>query len=239
MKTKNLFFAMALVTGLIVGAILHKELAPAPPTSPHGQLKLEEILSIKELRLVRHTYTDLFCIHRKNKSNKPVRAIAHVPVTVTAFLDLKNIKLEKDNGDTIRRVVLPHATLEGPSYKMNHMQVTRLRAFQLHAGTDLYADIAQYIQQVIDLRVDSVTNIAIGNHILEQAEAEGKEYLETLLKAVGRPDVIVTFGNAEKDKSIAAIQRTYIIEKRDLLHFMRSDTTSYQMDHLAWSNLKK
>ncbi|HRG07045.1 MAG TPA: hypothetical protein PLJ08_00595 [Cyclobacteriaceae bacterium] len=41
---------------------------------PIEQLTLEEILSIRELHLVKHTYTDLIFIHRHNNPAKAIRA---------------------------------------------------------------------------------------------------------------------------------------------------------------------
>jgi hypothetical protein len=200
MKTRTVFFIITVLAGPIVGVILYQAYLDKK-LPPKGQLTLDQILSIRELHLVRHTYNDLFFIHRRNKSAKPVRAIAQVPVTVTAYLNLKDICIEK-SGDTIRRVVLPAAKMGDPVYDVSQMQVTRLRAFHLHAGSDLYPDIASYLQEIIHTRMDSVRNVAIRNHIQEQAEAEAKEYVETLLKAIGRTDIEVTFGDPEKDKRL-------------------------------------
>jgi len=239
MKTKNITIALAMLSGLFAGASLFRyfDKSAHPPSA---QLKLEEILSIKELHLVKHTYNDLFLLHRKNNSDKPVRVIAFVPVTVTAHLNLKDIKIDKVN-DTIRQILLPYATMHDPCYQMGKMRVTKLRAFQLHAGPDLYADVTQYIQQVMAVRIDSVRNVAIQNQILEQAEAEGKEYLESLLKALGRRDVIVTFGNPVKDRIIAAIQLKHKVKAHEALldYYIRRDTTYYRMDYVAESNLIK
>lgn len=191
MNSKYTFGFVALAVGVIAGTVIYpiynrvfqKSYSPA-------QLRLEEILSIKELHLVRHRYTDLFYLHRKGHPTKPVRAIAQVPVTVTAFIDLKQIRLVKSN-DSIRGVILPKAVLEAPHYQMEKMVVTKTRSFQLHAGKDLYPEVSTYLQQTISERMDSIKNIAIENHILLQAETEAKAYVETLLKAIGRPDITV------------------------------------------------
>src|SRR6185369_6945711 len=95
-----------IVLAFAAGYFYHKS-APAP--SPQ-QLTLEQILSIKELHLVKHTYTDLFFLHKKNDANKPIRAIVQVPVTITAFLNLKETKLTREN-DSIKTIVLPRAKL--------------------------------------------------------------------------------------------------------------------------------
>ena len=76
MNSKYIILVMALVLGAFIGAWIHKGFfTPSPQT---GQLKLEEILAIKELHLVKHSYKDLFFLHRKNDINKSVRAIAQV-----------------------------------------------------------------------------------------------------------------------------------------------------------------
>jgi hypothetical protein len=107
MNSKFTIGIIALSVGAIAGiaaysiyrSTTNKSYSPA-------QLRLEEILSIKELHLVRHRYTDLFYLHRKGHPAKAVRAVAQVPVTVTAYIDLKQIRLVKSN-DSIRGVILP------------------------------------------------------------------------------------------------------------------------------------
>jgi hypothetical protein len=156
-----------------------------------AQLKLEEILSIKELHLVRHRYTDLFYLHRKGDPDKPVRAIAQVPVTITAYIDLKQIRLIK-RGDSITRVILPKAMLETPNYEIEKMRITKTRSFQFHAGKDQYPDVSKYLQGTMATRLDTIRSIAVENHILEQAENEAKAYVESLLRAIGRTDITVS-----------------------------------------------
>jgi hypothetical protein len=50
--------------------------------------------------------------------------------------------------------------------------------------------------------IDTVRHLAIANRILIQAEAEAKEYIEGLLKAAGRSDIKVTFGDEATDKEV-------------------------------------
>ena len=72
------------------------------------QLTLEQVLYIKELHLVKHTYNDLFFLHKKNDKSKAIRAMVQVPVTITAYINLKEIRLVRQN-DSIRQIILPHA----------------------------------------------------------------------------------------------------------------------------------
>jgi hypothetical protein len=236
MKTRTFIIAITLILGGIIGAWIHKGFF-APQHHP-SQLKLEEILSIKELHLVKHTYKDLFFLHRNNDPDKAIRAIVQVPVTITSYVNLKEIELVKVN-DSIKTVILPHARLNAPGYEIDKMVVSKTRAFQLHAGKDLYPEVSRYLQSAITQRMDSIRTTAIRNRILEQAEAEGKEYIETVLKAVGRPDIKVSFGDASKDEEIQAIQTTYKIRSREILR-TRTDTTHYIIDNLAvqWMLLK-
>jgi hypothetical protein len=230
MNTKHIIIALALIAGPFVGAYLFIEINTPPPQT--AQLKLEEILSIKELHLVKHTYNDLFFLHRKNNPTKPVRAVAQVPVSITGYINLKDIKIIRVN-DTIRKVILPKAHVQEPNYAVDQMVITKTRSFQLHAGADLYPEVTQYLKAVLNERKDSVRNLAIRNHILEQAEAEGKDYIESLLKAVAREDVVVTFNDGNKDKMIAAFQKHNHLEEKTILQHMHFDTTYYTMDGLA------
>lgn len=185
--TIGIALTVGTLAGLIIPSIYNR--AKEKTYSP-SQLRLEEILSIKELHLVRHRYTDLFYLHRKGNAEKPVRAIAQVPVTITAYIDLKQIQLVK-HGDSITAVILPKAELETPSYEIERMTITKTRSFQLHAGKDHYAEVSRYLQQTMAARLDTIQSIAIENHILQQAETEAKVYVESLLKAVGRDEIQV------------------------------------------------
>jgi hypothetical protein len=100
MKTFISILILGVVTAAFIGGMFYGRFKPTPP-SPQ-QLTLEQILSIKELHLVKHTYTDLFFLHKHNDPSKAIRAIVQVPVVVTAYLDLKEIKLIKEN-DSVRQ----------------------------------------------------------------------------------------------------------------------------------------
>lgn len=167
-------------------------------------MRLEEVLVIKELHLVRQNYTDLFFLHRKNDKTKAIRAIAQVPVVVTAYLDLKDIQWTRRN-DSIKQVLLPKARLGDPTYALHEMQIQETRGFQVHVGNDLYPKVSQYLTQTMAQRIDSVKQRAVANKILLQAEAEGKQYIEELLKKIGRTDIVVTFGDEAEDKAVAAL----------------------------------
>lgn len=204
MNSRNIIVLLAILNAGLIGAYLVK---PWFATSKSAsQLKLEEILSIKELHLVKHSYNDLFFLHRKGNPEKPVRAIATIPVTITSYIDLKKIKLIKRN-DSVVMVILPKAQLNDPNYEIDKMSVSSTRNFQLYAGRDLYASVTKYLQATLQTRMDSLRQAALDNHILEQAEAEGKEYVEHILRSVGRADIKVSFGEAVKDKQIEKFQK--------------------------------
>ncbi len=156
------------------------------------QLTIEQILSIKELHLVKHVYQDLFFMHKKNYHNKPIRAIVQVPVTVTAYINLKEIKILYKN-DSVKQVILPHARLTNPNFHIDQMIVRETRALQIHVGHDLYPMVVQYLGASMGERMEAMRKVAEDNRILAQAETEVREYVEMLLKAVGRNDVRVSF----------------------------------------------
>jgi hypothetical protein len=199
MNSKTIIVILALILGGITGAYLHKKFSyPAPQPS---QLKLEEILSIKELHLVRYMYKDLFFLHRKNDPDKAIRAIVEVPVSITAYINLKEIEVVKHN-DSIKAVILPKAYVNAPAYEVNKMVIKKTRTFQLHAGSDLYPEVTQYLQQATSQRMDTVRAMAIENKILQQAEKEAKDYIKSMLRAVGRNDINVLFSESKSSKPI-------------------------------------
>lgn len=170
---------------------------------PIDQLTLEEILSIRELHLVKHTYTDLIFIHRHNNPTKAIRAMVQMPVTVTAYLDLKNIELIY-TGDSLRKVVLPRAQVHAPVFHINNMTVRETRKLQLHVGKDLYPEVIDYLGNTLATRIDTVQHRAETNRILLQAEAEGLEYVQGLLHALGHHNIEVTFNDDQLDARVAA-----------------------------------
>jgi hypothetical protein len=224
MKTKIIILALALIIGGVIGGYINNRFFKSVPQP--GYLKLEEILSIKELHLVKHGYQDLFFLYRKNDPTKPVRAIAKVPVTITSYVNLKEIRIVRVN-DSIKKVILPQARLNAPSYEIDKMTVIKTRSFQLHAGKDHYPEVSKYLSESLSQRMDSIRALAIENKILEQAEAEGKDYIEHVLIAVGRPDIIVSFGNEKKDREITQIQQAYGVNESSF--YNRADTTHYIM----------
>ncbi len=193
-------FLSILITGVVVAAFIagffygrFKPTAPVPQ-----QLTLEKILSIKELHLVKHTYNDLFFLHKNNDQSKAIRAIVQVPVVVTAYLDLKEIQFIKQH-DSIRQLVLPRAKMNDPQYEVANMIIRETRSFHLHAGKDLYPLVGSYLQAAIANRIDTVRHMAVVNRVLIQAEEEGKEYIISLLQELGRPDIIVRFADEESE----------------------------------------
>ena len=182
------------------------------PASPQ-QLTLEQILSIRELHLVKHTYHDLFFLHKHNDQSKAIRAMVQVPVTLTAYLNLKEVKIVW-SGDSIIEMVLPAAQLNDPVYHIDRMTIRETHTFQLHAGKDLYPLVARYVSDLIQQRMDTSRNLAIANRILIQAEAEGKEYIEALLKTLGHTHIVVTFGDAAKDQEVEVYVQHHLKEKK-------------------------
>ncbi len=189
---------IGLIVAAFLGGLFYHHVAPDPAPQ---QLTLEQILSIRELHLVKHQYHDIFLLHRKNDPGKPIRAIVQVPVTVTAFLNLKDIKLEYRH-DTLQRVVLPHAILNEPVCEINNMTIRETRGFQLHVGKDLYPQVSKYMSAAIQAQLDSARHRAIAHQILIQAEAEGKEYIASILQALGHQGVSVTFNDESKDQEV-------------------------------------
>ncbi|MEQ1588322.1 MAG: DUF4230 domain-containing protein [Cyclobacteriaceae bacterium] len=200
MKTSNYIPAFLFLCGAALGILLYREFRKEPTSQPQ-QLTLEQILSIRELHLVKHTYNDLFFLHRKNNPAKPIRAMVQVPVTITAYLNLKDIELVY-SGDSIQKLILPRASLNEPVYHINRVTIRETRSFQIHAGKDLYPLVGSYLGEVINARMDTTRSLAITNRILLQAEAEGMEYIKTMLHTVGHKEVLVTFNDEIKDKEV-------------------------------------
>jgi hypothetical protein len=194
MKTNAIFLTLVVILVAFAGGLFygHTKLDTAVPS----QLTLEQVLSIRELHLVKHTYNDLFFLHKKNDKTKAIRAIVQVPVVISACLNLKEIQFVKQH-DSIRQIILPRACLNNPQYLVDQMIVRETRSWQWHVGHDLYPEVSSYLQAAIAGRMDSIGHRAVANRILIQAEEEGKEYITRLLTELGRGEIIVRFVDEE------------------------------------------
>lgn len=223
MKTLAPTIAMLFVIAAFFGGLFFQN-KPAPEAPQ--QLTLEEILSIRELHLVKHTYQDLFFVHRKNDRKKAIRAVVQIPVTITAHLNLKDIELVYTR-DTLTKIILPAATLGDASYEVHRMNILETRGFQVHAGKDDYPTVIGYLGDIIHTRMDSTRMLAMANRILVQAEAEGKMYVEDMLKTLGRADIQVTFDSEAKDKTATAFIAT-----------LKKDTPRYPSQRVSEAELE-
>jgi hypothetical protein len=194
--------SIGLIVAAFIGGFFYGRVTPFQLPQ---QLTLEQILSIRELHLVKHTYTDLFFIHKNNNPAKAIRAMVQVPVTITAFLNLKDVELVWQN-DSLRSVVLPRAVLNEPVYHTNRMLIRETRSVQVYVGKDLYPAVSDYLGKTIASRIDTARQLAESNRILIQAEAEGKVYIESILKALAHQQVMVTFNDTVRDQQVAAYQ---------------------------------
>jgi hypothetical protein len=200
MKPNANFLVLALVLAAFAAGLFYGRTQPTTPSPT--QLTLEQVLSIRELHLVKHTYNDLFFLHKKNDKTKAIRAIVQVPVVVSAYLNLKEIELIKE-GDSIKQLILPKARMNPPHYQVEKMIVRETRSVQVHVGRDLYPAVGNHLQVILAERVVNVETLAVTQRILVQAEQEGKEYIESLLKSLGRSDILVRFANQpDKEKML-------------------------------------
>jgi hypothetical protein len=99
-------------------------------------------------------------------------------------------------------VVLPHAILNEPVCEIKNMTIRETRGFQLRLGKDLYPQVGRYMSAAIQAQLDSTRHRAVSHQILIQAEAEGKEYIESILLALGHAGVSVTFNDETKDQEV-------------------------------------
>lgn len=159
-------------------------------TKPEGRIHLHEITEIKELHLVKHRYSDLFFLHKKNNLEKPIVAIVQIPVTITAHVDLRGIIISKKFKEEMV-VLLPKAKVNQPIYEIEKMNIRETGNFSIQVGTRHYPLVAESIRDQINHRKDSLINIAVVNKIIEQTETGAKSWVENFLKSAGHKNVTV------------------------------------------------
>lgn len=72
-------------------------------------------------------------------------------------------------------------------HRVNEMVITKTRAFQLHAGDDLYPAVTTYLGAVVAERIKVVNEMARAHSILLQVEAEAKDYSRVPASRSGLP----------------------------------------------------
>ncbi len=105
------------------------------------------------------------------------------------------------------------------------MIIRETRSFQIHAGKDLYPLIGSYLGERVATRMDTAKHLAETNRILIQAEAEGKEYVEGLLHAFGRQDIVVTFDDKNAVKEVDEYLR--VLNKNKFVPLPRPGYTAH------------
>ncbi|MBM3176554.1 MAG: DUF4230 domain-containing protein [Bacteroidetes bacterium] len=158
--------------------------------NPEGRIHLHEITEIKELHLVKHRYTDLFFLHKKNNPEKPIVAIVQIPVTITAYVDLRGIIIS-ENFKEETLVLIPKAKVGQPTYEIEKMSIRETGNFSVQVGTRHYPLVVESIQDQINQRKDSLVRIAVANKIIEQTETGAKSWIENFLKSAGHKNVTV------------------------------------------------
>ncbi len=194
MKKTLTIVLLSLALGILAGIIIHKRFFK--PNS-NDIAKFKEIIKIKELHLLKHTYQDLTFIHRKNDTSKSLKAVATVPVNVSAFIDLTQMQIKYSN-DTISKIILPMPQLTDPNYQIDKMEVKRVKSFQIHIGKDLYAEVLTFLKDIVSRRKKAIIQLSLNNGIVNETQKGAREYITSLLKGLNIPPVPIEF-DQEKD----------------------------------------
>ncbi len=180
---------LTLIIGITGGILIHKRISKQ---SINNITTFEEVLKIKELHLIKHVYQDLSFIHKENDPNKTMRAIALVPVEVSAYINLNEVKIDKKQ-DSILCITLPEPDITVPNYQVDKMDVKDVRNFQVHIGKDLHAEVLRYLKEIASKRKEAIVKLAIENGILDETKQEAENYIHSLLKVLVLNDAPIEF----------------------------------------------
>ena len=189
MKSKLLLPTLALTIGIIGGICLNSKFRK-PKSSDIA--KFEEIVRIKELHLIKHIYQDLSFIHRKNDASKSLKAVALVPVSVTAYIDLTQMIIKHKN-DSIIKIILPYPEMSEPNYLIEKMEVKKVKGFQIHIGKDLHAEVLSYLTEIVTRRKKAIVQLSVENGIVEETKKGAEEYITSLLRGLNIEHVELVF----------------------------------------------
>jgi len=193
MKKTIVIVLLSLVIGVIGGVFVHKQFEKPAPSDI---AKFKEIIKIKELHLLKHTYQDLTFIHKKNDTSKSLKAVALVPVDISAFIDLTQMHIEYCN-DTISKIILPQPQMTDPNYQIDKMEVKKIKTFQVHIGKDLYSEVLNYLKDIVARRKNAIIQLSVENGIIKETKEGAQEYITSLLKGLNIHSVPIEFKTTE------------------------------------------
>jgi hypothetical protein len=191
---KNLIIVLlALILGSLLGAFLHKKFTKKGPESV---AIFEEIIEQRKLHLIKHIYQDICYIHRKNDTRKAIKAIAIIPVSISAFVDLEKMEIQMA-GDSVKSILLPPPEIDDPNYQVDSMKVIQVKSALIHIGKDLYTKVTEQIRDIVQERKREVLETSSQYDILGQTRTEAIEYFTSLLKNLNMGHVEVSFSDQQ------------------------------------------
>lgn len=147
------------------------------------------------LHLIKHLYQDYCLIHRKNDTRKAVKAIAIIPVEISAYIDLKTMEIQME-GDSVKTIVLPPPKIDDPNYRVDSMKVIEVRSSFMHLGGDLYTKVTEQIRDIVQRRKADLLQTSVKNNIIGQTKIEARNYIQDLLQSLQWGYVDVVFADS-------------------------------------------
>jgi len=207
MQKTLIIILLALVLGSLLGAFIHKKFAKP---APKDIAVFQEIIKQRELHLIKHLYQDVCFIHRKNDTSKAIKAITIIPVSLSAYIDLKKLEI-KMKGDSVKSIMLPSPEIGDPNYRVDSMQVIQVKSSFIHIGKDLYTEVTEQIQNIVQLRKEAILETSVKYDIIGQTKNEALEYISSLLKSLNMSHVQVSFADqGSPPNNLASIEPVFI-----------------------------
>jgi len=193
----TIMLVVIIVLALILGGIVGSGILKHPKTlGVQGDvLILQNIKNIEELDLVSYYFEDVMQLD-KNNNPKKLKAVACVPVTMDAYINMKNIQYVTGKNDSITKILLPRPVFRTPVFSHDDSQIKIIDVshpfIQIGSGNSM-ADNFQIINDKEKSDGDSILLKAKNLHLLNQADTNAVLYVKNLLISFKHPLVPIEF----------------------------------------------
>ncbi len=168
---------------------------------PIGFAELREITKKRDLHLVEYRYHDMIFLHKKDNPNKKLRMIVKYPVTIAAYVDLKQMEIDSMK----KKITLPYPDLRDANVRFDEAEFIKVRDGMLLSFGGAREEMLELLKGRMKESQDRIAKNATDLGIRDQAKTETEAFIKDLLASMGLNGFTIDF---KKSDSVAAIVNT-------------------------------
>ena len=194
------------------------------PKKPNGLESFKDVVYMRKLHLIEYHYNDMIFLHKDNNANKRLLYLVKYPVSISASLDLKEMKI-----DTISKVIsLPSPILNNPILRVEseEAEFKEVRDGFIISFKGVRKDLLNTFHEQLQSASERIKYEAIRRGILKQSKTEAKKFIKDLLyhfvkandysiswKKSDSLQVLADFGNNFKEQILLHTESDNLKEK--------------------------